>query len=81
MLHELPRLKTRLMPETERPPLPPPTTVEEIPAYIDRASTPSEKRLTGYLAQVAEVCGAAGPGEMPGIPEFLRRRREETTQL
>jgi hypothetical protein len=56
------------------PKLAAPKRVEEIPAYVERAKT--EKRLAGYLAQVKEVCDPVKPGEMPGIPEFLRRPLE-----
>jgi hypothetical protein len=72
----LPKLKARTAPKFERSVLPPPKTVEEIPAYIERARTESEKRLASYLAQVKEVCDAVKPGEMPDIPQFLRRRLE-----
>jgi hypothetical protein len=58
------------------PKLAAPKRVEEIPAYIERAKTESEKRLAGYLVQVKEVCDPVKPGEMPGIPEFLRRPLE-----
>ncbi len=73
----LPKLKTRIAPKVEPTALPPPKTVEEIPAYIERAKTESEKRLAGYLVQVKEVCDAAKPGDMPDIPEFLQRKRPE----
>jgi hypothetical protein len=72
----LPKLKTRIAPKVEPIALPPPETVEEIPAYIERARTESGKRFAGYLAQIKEVCDAVKPGEMPDIPEFLRKRPE-----
>jgi hypothetical protein len=72
----LQKLKTRIAPKVEPTALPPPKTVEGIPAYIERARTESEKRLASYLAQVKEVCDAVKPGEMPDIPEFLRKRLE-----
>jgi hypothetical protein len=72
----LPKLKTRIAPRVEPAALPPPKTVEELPAYIARARTDSEKRLARYLAQVKKVCDAVKPGEMPDIPEFLRKRPE-----
>jgi hypothetical protein len=53
-----------------------PYAIEEIPAYIEQA-TPFEKRVAGYLVQVGEVCRAAGPGEVPGIPKLLQRKRSE----
>lgn len=55
------------------PKLAAPKRVEEIPSYIERARTDSEKRLAGYLAHVKKVCDAVKPGEMPDIPEFLQR--------
>jgi hypothetical protein len=57
------------------PKLAAPKRVEEIPAYIARAQTESEKRLAVYLTQVKKVCDAAKPDEMPDIPEFLQRKR------
>jgi hypothetical protein len=75
----LPKLKTRTAPKSETSALPPPKTVEEIPAYIERARTESEKRLADYLAQVKKVCDAVKSGEMPDIPEFLQRKRPEGT--
>jgi hypothetical protein len=59
------------------PKLAAPKRAEEIPAYVERAKTESERRLAGYLAQVKEVCDAVKPGEMPDIPEFLQRKRPE----
>jgi hypothetical protein len=59
------------------PKLAAPKRVEEIPAYIELARTEPEKRLAGYLAQVKEVCDAVKPGEMPDVPEFLQRKRQE----
>jgi hypothetical protein len=73
----LPKLKTRIARKVEPAALPPPKTAEEIPAYIARPRTDSEKRLAGYLAQAKEVCDAVKPGEMPDIPEFLQRKRPE----
>jgi hypothetical protein len=57
------------------PKLAAPKRVEEIPSYIERAQTDSEKRLAGYLVQVKEVCDVVKPGEMPYIPAFLQRKR------
>jgi hypothetical protein len=59
------------------PKLAAPKHVEEIPAYIERARTESEKQLAGCLAQVKKVCDAVKPGEMPDIPKFLQRKRPE----
>ena len=73
----LPKLKTRIAPKVEPAALPPPKTVKEIPAYIERAQTDSEKRLAGYLAQIKKNCDAVKPGEMPNIPKFLQRKRPE----
>jgi hypothetical protein len=61
------------------PKLAAPKRVEEIPSYIERVRTESEKRLAGYLAQVKKVRDAVKPGEMPDIPEFLQRKRPEGT--
>jgi hypothetical protein len=55
------------------PKLAAPKRVEEVSAYVERARTDSEKRLAGYLVQVKEFCDAVKPGDMPDIPEFLRR--------
>jgi hypothetical protein len=59
------------------PKLAAPKRIEEIPAYLARARTESEKRLADYLAQIKEVCDAVRPGETPGIPKFLQRKRPE----